>query len=151
MRLVEMYLESQNEAKKPEEEKATGEDAKYIYPAEDIDYRYYIEHTLMNPIDQLFSVGYNRFLKKYESICYKHQHSRCKAVSIVNPLKFVAGLIKDKMKKYLIEGSELTDAEKFQEISQDVAFLPEWFIKKREKIDNKVKKKSRLRILSDDD
>lgn len=136
MRLIEMWETSQDEAKKKDEDKVKGEEAKYIYQAEDIDFRWYISHTLINPIDQLFGVGYNTTLSKYgDEIYYKPQYSKCKETSIVNPVKMINSLIDDYWKFYLNNDSTYTDNEKLKYIAGEIEDLPNWFINQRKIID----------------
>ena len=59
-----------------------------IYPAEDIDYEYYIGNVLINPIDQLFEIGYRKcFCPRYNMLQYKAQYSRLHPVSVSTPVK----------------------------------------------------------------
>lgn len=68
---------------------------KPIYSKEDIDYLYYLEHSLMNPIDQLFNVGYKKQLDNYASIGYTPVNSRRQFCSIQTPIKMVVKMIVD--------------------------------------------------------
>lgn len=89
MRSIEMYNESlQNIGAE------TGE-ASGLYPPEDIDYEYYIGNVLINPIDQLFSIGYIDVLPNYRHLEYKAQHSRLHPVSIETPVKMVVKMMTD--------------------------------------------------------
>lgn len=65
------------------------------YPSENIDYLYYVEHSLMNPLDQLFGIAYGGLLAKYEGIGYSPQYSRCHYCSMNTPLKMMGKLITD--------------------------------------------------------
>ena len=73
-------------------------DEKPTYKAESIDYFYYVEHLMMNPLDQLFSVGYNKILDKYKGFAYQPQHSRAQGADIREPVKMVCKIIKDHIK-----------------------------------------------------
>ena len=138
MRMLEMWETSQEEAAKPEEEKIKGDEASYIYPAEDIDFIWYIEHTLINPIDQLFGTGYINILEKYKNnIYYEPTNSRCQPTSIITPIKMVYSLIKDFMTFYTKNQTDHTDKEKFEYICKTIITLPQWFIDKRKEVDDK--------------
>lgn len=41
-----------------------------------LDYKHYIKKVLANPIDQLFEVGYGKYLEKYKNITYKPERKR---------------------------------------------------------------------------
>jgi hypothetical protein len=73
----------------------TSKNEKPNYPAEKIDTLYYVEHSLMNPFDQLYSIGYNNRLPKYEGIGYTPQYSRCHYCPITTPLKMIGKLVTD--------------------------------------------------------
>ena len=77
MRLPEMYLEAQGT---PQEEK--------------IDNIYYLEHVLMNPIDQLFQIGYKRILESMERLGYKPK-GRYQERNIRQPVKMMVRMILD--------------------------------------------------------
>lgn len=95
MRLLEMYMESIEEHKKPEDQKASAEDAKYIYPYEEMDYAWYIKRCI-NPLDQLFSAGYGETFSRMKSLLqYEPKYSRCRKVTSKTPLKFVNLMVKD--------------------------------------------------------
>ncbi len=102
-------------------------DDKPIYPAENIDYLYYIEHLLMNPLDQLFSVGYNKQLENYGGIGFTPQNSRAHFCSIQTPLKMVGKMITDHIKG----GGEFPS----QEIIDKIKYLKEWFVESRASVD----------------
>ena len=59
---------------------------------EAIDYLYYIEKILMNPINQLFSVGFRRDVAKLENIFYKPD-ARRKSVTLKEPLMIILRMI----------------------------------------------------------
>ncbi len=75
------------------------EDTTVIYPKEKIDYEYYIEHIMMSPIDQLFSIGYMKELEKFKELEYKPQFCRMKPVSINEPIRMVVRILEDYRKK----------------------------------------------------
>jgi len=102
-------------------------DEKPVYPAEHIDYLYYIEHLLMNPLDQLFSVGYNKQLEKYGGIGFTPQNSRAHYCSVQTPLKMIGKMITDHIKG----GGELPS----DDIIETIAGLKEWFIESRKVVD----------------
>jgi DNA polymerase elongation subunit (family B) len=97
-----------------------------VYPKEDIDVLYYIEHLFMNAIDQLFSIGYMKELVKYNKIGYQPQFSRCHWCSIESPVKMIGKYITDLMKGgYIIS-----------QISPCVKELVPWFKANRQKNDD---------------
>lgn len=98
---------------------------KPTYEAEEIDYLYYIEHALMNPLDQLFSIGYKSQLEKYVNVGYTPQFSRCHFCSITTPLKMVGKLITD-----LNKGNMPKEI-----ILETLEGLKSWFIKSRKDVD----------------
>lgn len=73
----------------------TSKTEKPNYPLESIDQLYYVEHSLMNPIDQLYEIGYNNRLPKYVNIGYTPQYSRCHYCPITTPLKMIGKMITD--------------------------------------------------------
>jgi len=77
MRLPETYLERLNTS---EEEK--------------IDYFYYLEHSLMNPIDTLMEVAYSKELMSFESFRYKPK-GRYHFKSFKEPVKMMIFVLKD--------------------------------------------------------
>jgi DNA polymerase delta subunit 1 len=77
MRLPEMYLEAQGT---PHEEK--------------IDIIYYLEHALMNPIDQLFQIGYKQPLESLERLGYKPK-GRYHERNIREPVKMMVRMLLD--------------------------------------------------------
>ena len=89
MRSIEMYNESRQNIGAE-----TGE-ASGLYPPEDVDYEYYIGNVLINPIDQLFSIGYIDALPNYKHLEYRAQHSRLHPVSIETPVKMVVKMMTD--------------------------------------------------------
>lgn len=65
-------------------------------PAEErIDYIYYLEHVLMNPIDKLFSVGYNRELESIKTTVGYKPKGRYHFKSIENPIKMMIRVLAD--------------------------------------------------------
>ena len=74
MRLTEQYLESLN-SDKPEK----------------IDYNYYIEKVLMNPINQLFEVGFKSEISQLNYISYKPTN-RHKAIHLDRPMQVILKL-----------------------------------------------------------
>ena len=97
-----------------------------VYPKEGIDVLYYIEHVLMNPIDQLFSIGYKTELEKYSVIGYKPQFSRAHWCSIETPVKMIGKYITDFGKGgYSLE-----------QISPCLKGLPQWFKENRQNVDD---------------
>ena len=75
------------------------EDTTTVYPPEKIDYEYYIEHIMMSPIDQLFSIGYMKELEKFVNIIYTPQFCRMRPVSIIEPIRMVVRFLEDYRKK----------------------------------------------------
>jgi DNA polymerase elongation subunit (family B) len=95
------------------------------YPAEDIDYLYYVEHSLMNPLDQLFNIAYTNVLPKYEGIGYTPQYSRCHYCSMNTPFKMMGKLITD-----LIKGEH-----PLSEILETIAGLKDFLVKGMGEVD----------------
>lgn len=127
MRAIEMWEDAQKGPKpeKTEDEKAFEIEVKTeaaIYPPEDVDAEYYIEHVLMNPLDQLFEVGYTDH-PSFTTIGYKPQFSRCHFVSIRTPVKMIVSIVKD-----YLRGLEGSRREKLGMIATMVEGLPEWFL-----------------------
>jgi hypothetical protein len=78
-----------------------------VYPKENIDYEYYIEHIMMSSLDQLFSIGYSRELEQFKELGYKPQFCRRKPASLVEPIGMVVKMLTDyKIKGYSIEQSK---------------------------------------------
>ena len=120
-RLIEMYEESQrsvgytSEAHEetqhdialheglifdhPDDPLKIPDESSAVYPPEDIDYEYYIGHVLMNPIDQLFSIGYMKQLEKIKHIGYTPKNKASKPISISEPIKMIAKMIEDYQKQ----------------------------------------------------
>jgi DNA polymerase elongation subunit (family B) len=86
----------------------TSKTEKPTYPAEELDYLYYVEHSLMNPLDQLYSIGYNTRLSKYGTIGYEPQYSRCHFCPFTTPLKMVGKLITDLLKGGFVQETIVT-------------------------------------------
>ncbi len=117
MRLTEMYEDSQNAAKGEEVNSLSTEsvdstlilsekdpinkvrDSIAVYPAERIDYEYYISHIMQACLDQLFSIGYMRELEKYKDICYTPQFCRLKPAPVSEPIGMIAKVIEDYSRK----------------------------------------------------
>jgi DNA polymerase elongation subunit (family B) len=93
-----------------------------VYDADEIDYLYYVEHFLMNSLDQLFSVGYGKELAKYSGIGYSPAYSRCHYCSVQTPIKMIVKLINDFNK-----GGE--------DYLPVLAGLKQWFVDSRHKVD----------------
>lgn len=123
-----------------------------VYPAENIDYLYYIEHILMNAIDQLFGVGYMAILPKYESIGYKPQHSRCHYASIQTPVKMIGKMITDLLRGYSQYSNP--ESEKLALIADTIEALPKWFSTRRTEVDvaaaaaEAARPRSRLNVMA---
>jgi len=62
-----------------------------------IDIVYYLKSLFMNPIDQLFSVGYMKELEKWSGLSYTPK--RGKTVPISTPIKMIIGMLKDDIKQ----------------------------------------------------
>jgi len=119
MRLIDMYEDSHNIT--PLEETNDNEcppelilcesdplnrkkESVAFYPPEKIDYEYYIGHILMASLDQLFSIGYMKYLDKVKDIGYTPQFCRMKPVSIQEPIKMIVKMIEDyRSKGYTID------------------------------------------------
>lgn len=149
MRSIDMWEEAREEQSKrvSEGRVASKEETDMVYPVEDIDYMYYIENTMMNAIDQLFSIGYMKELKTYDEIGYKPQYSRCHYSSISSPVKMLCKMVADLLKGYAMYSN--SESEKLQVISQSVAGLPEWFINRRKEVDGKITADAETKALRD--
>ena len=114
MRLIEMYedsngLSNKEEAKIEEIDESlvltdddpikVKNDSTVVYPAEKIDYEYYIEHIMMSPIDQLFSIGYMKDLVYYSDVGYSPQFSRLRPAPVTEPIGMVVRMFNDYAKK----------------------------------------------------
>jgi len=110
-------------------------DEKPTYKAENIDYFYYIEHLLMNPLDQLFSVGYNTILEKYKGFAYQPQNSRAHAADIREPIQMICKIIKDHIKG----GGKFPCPEIIKQISD----LKQDFIDARNTIDKDIEEENK--------
>lgn len=142
MRLPEMYYQARIEASKPPGE-TSEEEKKYIYPVEEIDSIYYLEHAFMNPLDQLFQVGFKE-LENYTCIGYNPQYSNSHYKSIVNPVKMISYFIKDFFKFYKKNGVDCTDAEKFQDVKEVLEGLPNWFRDTRKRVLSRKQRKKEI-------
>lgn len=118
----------------------TSKTEKPNYPVEQLDHLYYVEHSLMNPIDQLYEIGYNNRLPKYEGIGYTPQYSRCQYCPITTPLKMIGKLITD-----LTKGNFTQDC-----IVEAIAELKNMFRNGMVEIDNQIEeeKNSPAEIIS---
>lgn len=112
MRLIEMFEDSNMEQKVEKQEVdytdviigehdplKNKDDSVAVYPKENIDYFYYIEHIMMSSIDQLFSIGYMKELEKYKTVGYTPQFCRIKPASIVEPIGMIVKMLTDYSKK----------------------------------------------------
>jgi DNA polymerase elongation subunit (family B) len=151
MRSIEMWEDAWDAVKNPKRTSkldVEGENGDTSpYPAEDIDVMYYIGHAFMNPIDQLFAVGYKDQLPKYESIGYKPEYSRCHYCSIASPVKMIGKLIADQLKRY--NGYANTEPQKLSYIADTVEALPQWVKEQCDALDARIKAmapKSRLDV-----
>jgi DNA polymerase elongation subunit (family B) len=70
-----------------------------MYPSENIDYEYYIEHVLKSPLDQLFSIGYMTKLTKLLHIGYQPFNKNAGAVPITEPIRMISKMISDYQKQ----------------------------------------------------
>jgi DNA polymerase elongation subunit (family B) len=91
---------------------------KPIYKAEKIDYLYYIEHALMNPLDQLFGVGYKAQLVNCDKIGYNPVYSRCHFCPVQTPVKMISKMVAD-FEKGKISKSDIIEI---------IEGLKSWFI-----------------------
>ena len=81
-----------------------------------IDYLHYIEKVLINPIDQLISIGFADYLQKLQHIKYKPPHKR-HFLYLTQPTEFILHLVKNKVdllefKKMLLHHIDLVDQPK---------------------------------------
>lgn len=109
--------------------RGSGKSLEVIGKPEQIDYLYYIEHTLMNAIDQLLGVGYMTELAKYTTIGFTPQNSRCHFCSIQLPVKMIGKLITDELRGLECYGNP--ESEKLTRIADSIDQLPQWFINKK--------------------
>jgi DNA polymerase elongation subunit (family B) len=70
-----------------------------MYPSENIDYEYYIEHVLKSPLDQLFSIGYMTKLSKLLHIGYQPFNKNAGAIPITEPIRMISKMINDYQKQ----------------------------------------------------
>lgn len=131
MRLLEMWIDSENY------HNASEEDKKYMYEPEDLDYLWYIDHSYTNPIDQLFTAAYGEFLDKYSSICYQPKFCRSFPISITKPVAMIGLLVYDQLRGLV--NSELTELEKYKLISDQVENLADDFVRQSEIINLKAR------------
>jgi DNA polymerase elongation subunit (family B) len=106
----------------------TSKNEKPIYLAEKIDYQYYVGHSLMNPLDQLFSLSYGKQVQKYGGIGYKPTFSRAHFCSVVTPLKLVDKIITDFGKGDI----------SIEEMVEFIAGLKKWFRESITKVDEEL-------------
>ena len=96
MRLKEMFEDSLNY-----DEEKNGPRPDDVYPVEKIDYLYYVQNGMQNPIDQIFSAGYVKEL--FDTDMHLHGYypvnKISKMVSIAYPIKIITTFINDKVKK----------------------------------------------------
>lgn len=90
MRLLESFMEQEDEANQRQTQNPEGGPV----PREEIDPAYYIEKALMNPIEQLWQVGYKKELERLEGVGYK-PCTRHHFVSIKNPVRMIIRLLHD--------------------------------------------------------
>ena len=93
MRLLESFMEQDDDAAQQQTDHP--EAAPMV--KEEIDHAYYIEKALMNPIEQLWQVGYKKELDRLEGIGYKTPFTRHHFVSIRNPVRMIIRLLHDKV------------------------------------------------------
>lgn len=95
----------------------TPESESASYPPEQIDYVYYVEHMLMAPLDQLFSIGYSKQLEELSDVMFSPVYTRLHPCSISTPIKMLTKMITD----YTRGGIPL------EEVTEGLHSLPEWF------------------------
>lgn len=145
MRMIEMWYESQEEEKNP---KASDEELQFMYPVENLDYLYYLEHTLLNPIDQLLSTGYKQYLSTYEELGYNPVYSRRHFTSITSPLKMICSIIRDNFDKY--KGKLIKESKKYMMSAEILEKLPDKFlegIKQRDEEIEKLKNIKKIQVI----
>jgi hypothetical protein len=128
MRNIDMFKDSwktHNAIKDGTMEPLSIEDATYMYPAENIDFIWYIGHAIMNPLDQLFNIAYKNELKDCHIVGYKPVNSNCRYCSIITPVKMLCKIIEDKMKGY--RQYNFPELDKFKEITLFLDTLPALF------------------------
>ena len=64
-------------------------------PPEIIDYVYYLEHVLMNPIDQVFEVGYEKQLDELPNAGYQSSCRKFKFAHVRKPVKMFGKIVQD--------------------------------------------------------
>ena len=131
MRSIETYDEC-HELQRAKLANPNGVFEELSYDAEDIDAMYYIEHAFMNPLDQLFSIGYSKEIAGLENVGYTPSFSRCRFASVKTPIKMIAKMINDLLKAYIEYTA--SEKEKLIYISKDVRSLVGWFKGEMEKI-----------------
>jgi len=122
MRNIEMYEESLKYGKRN----------KYMYPREALDYEWYIQHAVMNPIDQLFNMGHRKELKFCSRIYYENKPGH--KTSILTPVKMISKVIENKFVGY--EGGYI--ARKFSALVKDVEELKTFFRRRIEELPNEI-------------
>lgn len=133
MRTIDMWEESQQMfVTGPVPLPKIGEkpiDLSMVYPAEDVDAMYYIEHVFQNALDQLFEVGYLNELKALETLGYQPQFSHCKFAPVAKPVTMIAKMVNDYLRCYVQYPN--VEKEKLAVIVPLVEALPAWFEEKR--------------------
>ena len=127
MRSIEMYEDSLNTYMR----RKRGEFVKidpYAYPYELIDYHWYVEHAIQNPIDQLFSIGYKKELK-YAGLIGKSYRAG-KKTSIVTPIKMMMKMFTHSIKLMGGDNDNLSNkygnlSSKYAKICEEYVELPE--------------------------
>lgn len=100
-----------------------GEYNPYVYPKENIDVLWYIDHCIKKPIDQLFEVIYKKELSKYKSIAVKPT-PQSKPVTIEKPINYMYALIRRYMHAFK-EVDAFTEFDKINELADYIEALPE--------------------------
>ena len=72
----------------------TYKDRRNTSTPEEIDYLYYLDHVMKNPIDQLFGIGYNKELREMGQIGYK-PFGRYHFRSINEPIRMMVRMLMD--------------------------------------------------------
>ena len=83
---------------------------------EEIDFVYYIEHLLMNSLDQLFEIGYSSELNNYGNVNYKPKYLKTRSVNIKTPIKLIISIINDYNKHFF----SIDEKEKIKYITNEI-------------------------------